>query len=67
MWYAYILGAVGAKMVYGRVKRAWIQYTSLRDLKTYGESIGCPYVPGEDQDAYRKRLIDLRNKNIGQK
>lgn len=54
-------------MVYGRVKRAWIQYTSLRDLKTYGESIGCPYVPGEDQDAYRKRLIDLRNKNIGQK
>lgn len=64
MWY-YVVGAVAVKVVYGRVRKAWIQYRSLKELRVYGESVGISYVPGEDIEKYRGRLIDARNKSAG--
>jgi hypothetical protein len=65
MWFYYLGGAVVAKMAYNRVRKAWLQYKGLKDLRTYGEQVSIPYVPGEEVEKYRTRLIDARNKASG--
>ena len=45
-------------------RKAWKVYKKskeLRDLKALGESLGLPYVPGEDIETYRRMLCDVRD------
>lgn len=45
--------------------RAWIDRAAsarrLKELRKQGEKMGIPYVAGESEDAYRKRLVRARD------
>ena len=64
MWQI-VFAVIASKVVFGRAKKAWLSYKSLKDLRSYGDSVGIPYVPGEDVEKFRSRLIDARNKSAG--
>lgn len=64
MW-QFVVAVFASKMIFGRAKKSWLKYKTLKDLKVYGESVKCPMVPGENPEDYRKRLIELRNNTSG--
>jgi hypothetical protein len=63
MWQI-LMAVIFTKIIYNRGKKILIKYKSLKELKIYGQSVKCPYIHGEDLDSYRKRLIEIRNKQF---
>lgn len=51
---------VGALLAH-KLAKAFKKAQDFKDLKAFGESIGIPYVPGEDLETYRKLLMEARN------
>lgn len=55
--FQYIGAAIACKMLYTRVKNQ----IALKDLRTYGDKVGIPYL-GEKVETYRTKLLKERDR-----
>lgn len=55
-----LVGMWGTRKIYKAVNK----FRDDHDLKEYGKKVGYPFLPGEDIEKYRKKLMDLREGGI---